>query len=59
MPTDFLFYCSWYEDNIVTLDMQLYIKALQIVDNRPELKDKFILIIGQLHELFAQCRVVV
>ena len=41
---------------IVTLDMQLHIKAVQIVDTRPELKDKFILRIGELHELFAQCR---
>ena len=36
---------------IVTLDMQLHIKAVQIVDTRPELKDKFILRIGELHEL--------
>ena len=41
---------------IVTLDMQLYIKAVQITDTFPELKNKFILRIGELHELFAQCR---
>ena len=41
---------------IVTLDMQLCIKAVQITDTFPDLKNKFILRIGELHELFAQCR---
>ena len=41
---------------ITTLDLPLYIKAVQLVSTRPEMKDQFILRIGELHVLFAMCR---
>ena len=38
--------------------MQLFIKAVQLIHSRPELKDNFILRIGELHEVFAQCKAI-
>ena len=43
---------------IITVDLQLYIKAIQLISSRPELKDKFIIRIGELHEVFAQCKAI-
>ena len=43
---------------IITFDMQLFIKAEQLIHSRPEFRGKFILIIGELHEVFAQCKAI-
>ena len=43
---------------IITLDMQLFIKAEQLIHSRPELEGKFILRIGEPHEVFAQCKAI-
>ena len=43
---------------IITLDLDLYERALQLRNSRDDLRDKFILRLGELHIVFAQCRAI-
>ena len=43
---------------IIALDLDLYDRALQLRNSRDDLRDKFILRLGELHIVFAQCRAI-
>ena len=44
------------ENAIITLDLQLYLKAVQLVLTQEELKDQFILWAGEFHTVIAMCK---
>ena len=43
---------------IIALDLDLYERALQLRNSRDDLRDHFILRLGELHIVFAQCRAI-
>ena len=41
---------------VVSLDLDLYFRALQLVQSRDDMKDKYVLRLGELHAVFAHLR---
>ena len=46
------------QKTIITLDLDLYERALKLLNSSPELMGNFILHLGELHIVFAQCRAI-
>ena len=47
---------STVKKTVVSLDLDLYFRALQLVQSRDDKKDKYVLRLGELHAVFAHLR---